>query len=1302
MKNLMFLELLEYWHRSMGGLGVTDQSNRWSRQGAWLSLGLTASLLGLIGPGAAIATEQAEQELSNAIASEQAQSTALASEQAEQNDDSLLELPTPLEPSASLEKSPVASAMETEAVAEPAVSSETEEFFQQLSQSSESDPLFIEPVEPEAVDAPDFMMDSSDEEDRWIKRDQLGTPSIADPDSDFVGGTSFEERQDLGRPPAWSDYDGEVEVEPLTNTAATTASDAIPAIEFLQVERTPADGRTTALIQGQVVDGDGNPYTDDVLVTLTAAAGRFMGEDADEDRAGFQVVARDGEFQARLQSPLTAQWVRVRAAIDPQWDLELDAEDRPRETDNLPLPNTPYKPLASLEAVEAYTSVEFITNLRPSLVSGSLNLRIGKGNTNFYGPFEEFLDDDDDYGVDVDGGLFAIGTLGEWLFTGAVNLDRGLNDDCDGSGGLFSQSSTCDNRYPVYGDSSEINNLTPSKDSVFARLERTSIIPGAEPDFIMWGDWLTNEFSRPSQLFSATTRTLHGAKANYNFGGLQVTAAYANDIDGYRRDTIVPNGTSGLYFLSKRLVVAGSETVFVETEEINRPGFVVERKALQRGRDYDIDYDRGSIIFRRPILSTEFDPFGDTLVRKVVTTYEFEDDGDNSNGLLAGRLQYNFSRELGQESWIGASYLNEDKDDQDFSLFGLDFLMPLGNDGRLIAEYARSNNGVEFLGDVDGAAYRLEAEGKPTDWLRARAFYRTAEDGFANDSTSSFVPGQTRYGLQGTAQAGESTLFRFDVEQENNFGDSVILRPRFFDLFDPNPVVGTGASVDNSIFTARAGVTQQLGSADVGVDFVHRNRDDGKDTSLSSTSNQLVSRLRVPLGEKFAFRALNEINLTEDGDELYPNRTTLGVEWDTFPGVKLRLAHQFFGGGIIDNSAITSLDTIVEKALSDDTTLTSRYSVAGTQGGFSNYGSIGLNHRWTVSPGLKINLGYERIFDDLFDRTGAGIRQTTAYTQGQTAAVLGLSEGSSYSIGADYTGNDRFKANGRLEYRDTEDGDLFLASAAGVGKINDRLSILGRIESAGASNQTFIDRLSDTLDLDLGLAYRDPLNDRWNGLLRLEHRVNGDITPDSIGTGAESRATLVSAEGIYAPNWRWEFYGKYAMRWTETSLNGGFSNDSRVSLAQARALYRFDYRWDVAGEARWLNQPTADFSEWGWAGELGYYLNPDLRAYLGYSFGSADDRDFGGYRSDGGLYGGVNFKVNRLFNDFGVQMPVAKPDNDDVQAFDASASQEPLFDSVDSDPFADDIAPAAESVAPEFQEALPAEDSAQEIPRALF
>ena len=240
MKNLMFLELLEYWHRSMGNLGANDPVKGRSRQLAWFSLGLTAAALGLIGStNTAIASEATEPK-QNAVVSE-----------------------------ATISETTVSEASISEATTSETAEPEAATPLSQLSQASESDPLFIEPVE----DAPTQVRDVSDEEDRWIKRDQLGTPSTADPNSDFVGGTSYEERQDLGRPPSWSDYDGEVEIEPITNSASTAAGDFVPAIEFLQVERTPADGRTTALIQGQVVDRDGSLYTEDVVITLRAAAG---------------------------------------------------------------------------------------------------------------------------------------------------------------------------------------------------------------------------------------------------------------------------------------------------------------------------------------------------------------------------------------------------------------------------------------------------------------------------------------------------------------------------------------------------------------------------------------------------------------------------------------------------------------------------------------------------------------------------------------------------------------------------------------------------------------------------------------------------------------------------------------------------------------------------------------------------------------------------------------------------------------------------------------------------------------------
>ncbi|MGB7443833.1 MAG: hypothetical protein WA919_22445, partial [Coleofasciculaceae cyanobacterium] len=174
-----------------------------------------------------------------------------------------------------------------------------------------------------------------------------------------------------------------------------------------------------------------------------------------------------------------------------------------------------------------------------------------------------------------------------------------------------------------------------------------------------------------------------------------------------------------------------------------------------------------------------------------------------------------------------------------------------------------------------------------------------------------------------------------------------------------------------------------------------------------------------------------------------------------------------------------------------------------------------------------------------------------------------------------------------------------------------------------------------------GMAYRNPFNDRWNALMRYEYRQNPYSTPDTsqIDRGIDTDEHVFSGEAIYAPSWRWEFYGKAALRYSNTE-SGIINNSSTTILSQLRTSYRLGYRTDLAVEGRWIGQSATDFSETGVAVELGYYVTPDLRLALGYSFGSVDDRDFNGYRSEDGIYFGVNFKVNELFNGFGRQRVV--------------------------------------------------------------
>lgn len=1026
--------------------------------------------------------------------------------------------------------------------------------------------------------------------------------------------------------------------------------------------RIPADNRSLITLQGRITNETGELINQDVVVTLTASAGEFVGADQDEDQAGFQVVARNGQFAAQLRSGLEAQKVRIRAAVAEPRELGLATEE------DQPIFNSPFS-----SQLEAFTQVEFITNLRPSLVSGVINLRIGGAGTDFWGSRRDFLNRDlIDEGTDIDltGAVFAIGSVGEWLFTGAYNSDRPLNETCEGITRLFRGPQFCEQQYPVYGDSSTVNYLTPSIDSVYARLERTSPVPGAESDYFMWGDYSTTEFSRPSQLFTATTRQLHGFKANYNLGNLQITALYSNDIEGFQRDTIQPNGTSGYYFLSRRRLVPGSENVFLETEDINRPGTVIERKPLNRVSDYEIDYDRGSLRFRRPILATElafFEPItgqprettrvpgttsgqgsaflegGSTLlVRRIVVTYQFENEEGDDTSLYAGRLQYNFSQDFQHESWIAATYLIEDQGGQDFELYGADFRIALGETGELIGEYAHSSDNSLFLGNVSGSAYRLEASSNLTPSLNLRAYYRSVEEGFRNNATVSLTPGQTRYGASVSYRLSPSTSLQAGYDYEENFGIAPAVRTDFFDLFNPGVEARPGSFVNNSLSTWRVGVQQAIGSVALGVDLVTRNREDRVSDVFDSDATQIVSHLGVPLAETLTFRAQNELNLSDE-DPLYPNRTTLGLDWKMYPGVTVRLAHQFFDGGILGSDSITSLDTIVEHHLGENTTLTGRYSILGGFNEITGSGAIGLNHRWVIAPGLRVNLGYEHTFSNSGIATAAGTRFTQPYAVGQSASSLALLGGDVYSVGIEYTDSPDFKASARFEHRTGSGNNNTVFSIAAAGKLSPALTVLARYEQANFANQ-LIEGLEDTASFRLGLAYRNPNSDRWNALLRYEYRKNPSSIPESllIGSGIDAIEHVFAAEAIFAPTWRWEFYGKAALRHSNTDVAGDFSNSTMVWLSQLRATYRLGYRVDLAVEGRWIGLDEPSFSETGFALEAGYYLTPDLRLAVGYSFGSVDDRDFTGYRSEGGPYFGLTFKVNELFGGFGRQR-VAPP-----------------------------------------------------------
>ncbi len=988
-------------------------------------------------------------------------------------------------------------------------------------------------------------------------------------------------------------------------TVKVMVSGAATKMKLTTVEsRVPADGRSTATVKGQLLDENGNVSNWKAIVTLTATDGEFIGADFQPDTPGFQVEAQGGQFVATFKSGLKAKTVTIQA-----------------KTINL----------------EAFTQLQLETALRPSIVAGVVDLRLGARGTNFFSTFQDFLPPDGDNSTQLDfrSAVFATGAIGDWLFTGAYDSSRTLNQGDSNNRRLNRNLQFGEKVYPVYGDSSKVEAVTSSLDSLYFRLERSPKISGADPDYFMWGDYNTSELSRSSQEFTATNRRLHGFKGNYNFGNLQITGFYSNNVEAFQRDNLSPDGTSGYYFLSRRLVVPGSESIYIELEELNRPGTVLQRTKLSRGGDYDIDYDRGTILFQQPVLRTDVDENGQVLVRRIVATYEYESTVSSDSNIFGGRLQYNFARGLKSNSWLGASYIREDRGTRDFELYGADAQISLGSGRTLIAEYAHSTNESDVGGKVSGEAWRVEAKGEIFQGLQGQAYYRTADAGFANNATVSFVPGQTRYGAQVTGKLSNNTNLRFQYDREENFGVAPEIITNLEDLINPGTTATPGSKVDNSLTTISAGIQQRIGKATVNVDWLHRDRQDNI-TNTDTKSNQLRSRLRLPIAKKLTFLAQNELSLSSSTDTVYPDRTLFGLNWALMPGINLSLTQQFYNRGQFSGNSITSFNINGEHKLGSDTTLTGRYSILGGANGLTGQGAVGLKQKWNITPGLRMDLAYERVVGNFFGRNGTGVQFAQPFAVGQSSSSLGFDSGDSYSIGLEYTDSADFKASARYQHRTSSSGSNTVISANATGKISPAITALFRYQQASSSNQK-LRGLGSTANLKLGLAYRDPNSDKFNALLRYEYRKNPSTIPESVlfGTGTGAEDHTFALETIYAPNWRWEFYGKYALRNSTSYLADDLIGTSTANLAQLRATYRLSKNMDLVGETRWINQDS--FTETGFLLEAGYYLSPNLRLAAGYAFGKVSDRDFSGSRSAGGPYLGLTLKLNELFNGFGLQ-----------------------------------------------------------------
>jgi hypothetical protein len=300
-----------------------------------------------------------------------------------------------------------------------------------------------------------------------------------------------------------------------------------------------------------------------------------------------------------------------------------------------------------------------------------------------------------------------------------------------------------------------------------------------------------------------------------------------------------------------------------------------------------------------------------------------------------------------------------------------------------------------------------------------------------------------------------------------------------------------------------------------------------------------------------------------------------------------------------------------------DGNLFSEYRLRDALSGREAEAAIGLRNRWHVAEGWALDTGFERIQSLAGDNSN--------------------NESASVTFGLEYTASEFWKGSGRLELHHGSANDTLLSTFGIASKLTRDWTLLGRNIVSITRNKGFSS--GDKLDerMQLGVAYRETDNDRWNGLARIEYRYEDDET---LLEASKRNTQLLSTHWNYQPSKPLVLNGRYAAKWVTDHTNG-LNTKYNMHLISGRVTYDLTHRWDIGVNVSTLFSRGFSDRQRGLGLEVGYAVTSNLWLSGGYNvFGYREDDLTGGeytnrgfflrlrYKFDEDLFGAKDSKVN--------------------------------------------------------------------------
>ncbi|MFO7605043.1 MAG: OmpA family protein [Desulfurivibrionaceae bacterium] len=731
--------------------------------------------------------------------------------------------------------------------------------------------------------------------------------------------------------------------------------------------------------------------------------------------------------------------------------------------------------------------------------------------------------------------------LGKWLLTLAYDSDKPDRKDKE----LF-QIIDPDAYYTLYGDASRQAYEAASAEKLYVKMERDKF-------YALFGDYDTGLSKTELSRYS---RSLTGLKAEYN-GRYAAFNLFASDTDqGFVKDEIRGDGTSGLYHFSRRDIVVNSEKVIVEVRDRLRSEVILFSRELSRHLDYNIDYADGTLFFKEPIPSRDenFNPI------YIVVDYEVTGQGDGAlNYGGRGALRW---PEAGLE--VGASAIHEQRDNIEGDLYGVDAAWEITTRTRLRAELATSDTAAP--GDLrDGSAWLAELEHRSE---------KAAGKLYLREQASGFGLGQQKGSEEGTRKFGADGVYR--LKSDLDLG-GLFYRQYNLDTDAVRDVAQTDLTYKAERYSLSTGLRFAEDRFDNGVEA-------RSTQALLGGSWQAYKRLLLRGAHEQSFFGDNQ-----SGD--FPTRTTLGAEFKLLDSTTIFAAQEFSRG---DDSESRSTRAGFKATPWSGGSLGSSLEQRTGEYGPRMFALFGLNQNWQVSERWSLDGGFDRSHtvrkpdaEDFDTDVSAASGENEDFTAVSLGATLKL---------------EKWSWANRLEYRDGDFEDKWGVLSALVGEVHRGLAVSGRTQMFATESAR--EEKTDG-EVRLGLAYR-PLYSRWIVLDRLDFLFE-EVATETVAY--DNWRVVNNLNANYRPNLKTQISLQYGAKYVNETIDGE-DYGGYTDLSGLEGRYDLTPKWDVGLRGAVLHSWDANQYDYTSGVSVGHNLVENIWLSLGYNFTGFKDRDF--------------------------------------------------------------------------------------------